>query len=99
MAKPNFGQMFIGGIGSLLQHNTERGLREIPGNLIMQGRLLEGLTVSTTATPIAHGLGRRPRGFFVVDRQGNTQIWRTAWDTKFITLDASASDTVSIWVF
>lgn len=99
MAKPNFGQVFLGGVQSLLQHNTERGLRESPGGLITQGKLMEGIAVSTTTTPFPHGLGRRPRGWFPVDRDADVRVWRVSWDDKFLTLDASGNATINIWVF
>lgn len=99
MAKPNFAKTFLGGVQSLLQHNTERGLRELPGNLIMQGKLLEDLEVTTGSLKVAHGLGRKPRGWFIVDADANETVWRTEWDGKFIGFDASGTITVNVWVF
>lgn len=99
MAKPNFGQVFLGGVQSLLQHNTERGLRELPGNLLLQGRLLEDVEITTGTAKVAHGLGRRPRGWLIVDQDASATIWRTEWDDKFIGFDASATVLVKIWVF
>lgn len=99
MAKPNFGQVFLGGVSSLLQHNTERGLRDLPGNIITQGRLIENQEVATAGTRIPHGLKRRLRGWFLVGQDANATVWETARDESFLSLDASATVTVSIWVF
>lgn len=99
MAKPNFGKVFLGGVQSLLQHNTEEGLRNAPGGLITKGRLIEGVQLTTAGLRLAHGLKRRPRGFLIVDADANATVWRTEWDASFLHLDASATVTVSIWVF
>lgn len=66
---------------------------------IMDGRLLEGVSLSTTASAVAHGLGRRPRGWLVVDNDSGVTVYRTEWDSRTMTLTASATCTASIWVF
>jgi len=75
----------------------------IEDNPLLSGRMLD-LDVTTVATAFPHGLGRTPEGWIVADTYtsggllSNT-IWRTAWDDKTITLDASASFAVKVWVF
>lgn len=66
--------------------------------IFLKGNLLN-LNLTTTATQFPHGLGVTPQGFLVFDKNANADIWRTAWDDKTITLDASASVTAKIWVF
>lgn len=67
-------------------------LNFLKGNLIT-------VSLSTTATAFSHGLGVAPQGFLVFDKTANADIWRTAWDDKTITLDATASVDAVIWVF
>lgn len=67
-------------------------LNFLKGNLIT-------VSLSTTATPFSHGLGTTPQGFLVFDKTSNADIWRTAWDDKTITLDATASVNAVIWIF
>lgn len=70
--------------------------KDIP---FLDGRLLEDISVSTTATKFNHGLNREPRGWFVVKANANVNVWQTSQSKLFITLDASGSATVSIWIF
>ena len=99
MPKPRFSKVVMEGVQAMLQHNTERGLRDLPGNLIAQGKLLEDLEVTTATLRVAHGLGRKPRGWFPVDKNADARVWRTAWDAKFITFNASVTVTINAWVF
>ena len=77
----------------------EATLRSIEKIEILGGVLITSVAVSTTPVAIAHKLGRRPRGWVVVDDNTGVIVWRTASDAQFLTLDASASATISLWVF
>lgn len=55
--------------------------------------------VSTTATAFNHTLGVTPQGWIILDIAANITVWRTGWTDKTITLDASGSGTIKIWVF
>jgi hypothetical protein len=70
---------------------------------ILAGHLLTDVTIGTSSTSIPHGLARRYQGWHLVDIQGDARVWRdtasTADNTLFIPLKASASVTVSLWVF
>lgn len=92
------------------QHFSETDLSRLMANLkewtnqvtpleILQGRLIEDLAVTTTATAFVHGLGRTPRGWIIVDKTADVRVWRTAWTSTKITLDSSGSATIAIWVF
>ena len=67
-------------------------------NPFIVGRILD-LDLTTTATAFNHGLQQTPTGWIILDKNSNADVWRTAWDERTITLDASASTTIKLWVF
>jgi hypothetical protein len=81
-----------------VQLSVKEYLDQLAPNMFLIGNLLE-ITVTTTATEFNHGLQKTPFGWFVLDKTANADIWRTAWDSKTITLDATASATIKLWVF
>lgn len=89
-------------------------------NPLLAGRLLETETdangheieivLTTTARNIAHKLGRKYRGWFIIDRNADARVWvdppvgvplvdPNPDRERFLRLDASATVTVKIWVF
>lgn len=83
-----------------LQDNVSQFLNQL-NPVINSGVLIQGISVGTTAKKIEHKLGRRLQGFIVVDKNSDCRVWRSS-NTEldlFITLTASASSTISIWVF
>jgi hypothetical protein len=62
------------------------------------GQLIQNVSVGTTATVINHGLGRQPQIWTLCDQQANAIVWRTAWNSNSITLQATAACTLSLWV-
>lgn len=72
---------------------------------ILAGRLIERVpggplvNIGTGDTLIAHLLGRLPRGWIVTDRDADARIWRIRADTRYLTLRASVSVNVALWVF
>lgn len=48
---------------------------------------------------MSHGLGRPPRGWFVVDRDSAATVYRSAWDRWQLTLVGSAACNAVVWVF
>lgn len=68
------------------------------------GKQTTEIPLSTTAKVIPHGLGRVPTGWIIIKKNANAVIYDDSTgvdiDKKsFIRLTASASVTVSIWVF
>lgn len=83
-------------------NTTIKTLEQVLGSReIIDGRLLENVTINSTATQLQHGLGRVPKGFIVVDYTvfPDSGIYRTAWDEKTITLVADTTSIYSLWVF
>lgn len=75
------------------------GVLSVP---LLQGVLVTTVSLTTGTTRVAHNLGRVARGFFIVDATADVRAWRDATapaSLSFISLKASASATVSLWVF
>ena len=66
---------------------------------IIKGRHIPGVNITTTDTLVAHGLGRTPIGWIVVDQDADARIWRVKIDAQYLCLIASANVSVSLWVF
>jgi hypothetical protein len=85
-----------------VQDAVEESLKSISSPLI-NGRLIKDVALSAFVAPVAHGLGRKPEGFFVVDQQQDVRVWRSALSnpspTTLLLLEASTTATVSIYVF
>jgi len=67
----------------------------------LSGNQIDGIKL-TANVPLAinHLLQRMPQGWFLVDNNANAVIWRAAAFTNTtITLEASATTTISIWVY
>lgn len=86
-----------------LQNNLEAALQALPNSLILDGQLLEGVVLGTTATLVAHKLGRLPNGWFVVrppDVYVNSyrEVSRNATHIEIDT-NYAGSVVVDLWVF
>lgn len=89
-------------VARMLRANAEKGketAKEAAKTEILNGRLLSDIVVATVSRRFDHGLGRQPVGWFIVDKTSALDVWRTDWDTRTISLDASASSTITIYVF
>lgn len=69
---------------------------------IIDGVMIEGLTI-TSGTPLSinHGLDTLVRGWILVRKNSNSNVWESvsATPTKTLILNASATVTISLWVF
>ena len=87
----------------LLQQNTKNFVKSLERNPLLDGILIKNVFFSGAVTVnIAHKLGRKPRGWFTTDITGNlANIARNVGDCndKFLSLAASATCTISLWVF
>lgn len=72
----------------------------INNNFAFKGVTKTGVTL-TAGVPvaIAHGLGRTPTGWFLVDQPTNSVVWRTAWDATNLTLDCTVNCTVALYIY
>ena len=67
----------------------------------LDGNLIEGVSVSTTALEVSHGLGRTPVGYFIVKASAGVTVFDSATTTPKATikLTGSATSTINIWIF
>ncbi len=87
--------------------DTERALRELIdqmedrlGEFPPFGRILPDVLLDTTEVQLRHGLGQKPQGWIIVDRDSNVHIYRSSKSTdRSLYLKATASVVASIWVF
>lgn len=91
----------LAGLGKLLGRWRDHLTRwlSLPA-LHERGRLLE-VTVTTAAQAFDHGLGVAPAGWLVLRVRGSAPgfIVETAVDDKTLTLQASTTLTVALWVW
>jgi hypothetical protein len=70
---------------------------EVP---LTSGILLKDIDVSASPVTVDHRLGYEPTGFFIVNSDEDVRVWRSGKaNTRSITLIASATATVTLWVF
>ena len=87
-----------------MQDSVQRSLSPLTRIPFLNGRLIEDISMTAATTnEIAHGLGRAYRGWFVVDIDAASTVHRdtssTSSTTEFLPLQASATSTMTIWVF
>lgn len=67
---------------------------------ILKGKLVEGLSITTSAQSFEHSLGRTPKGYIVISRSANAAVYNPSAATdRYLTLQGSAAVTINIWVF
>lgn len=86
-----------------LQDNTEEIFVQILSKRILDGVLLEGVVLTTSAILVPHPLKKPVTGYIVVRSNANSVVYdqETSNTLKelFVKLLASATATVSLWVF
>lgn len=101
MILPTVEDKTIAGLGKLLPRWRDTLLRWLSLPAVNErGRAIE-LSVSTTPVSVDHGLGARPAGWLVLRTQGASPVAlaETASDERSITLVASATATITLWVW
>ena len=83
-----------------LQENISLKFDQFDAMPFAKGNYLESVAISTSDTSVNHGLGVTPIGFIILDKNANATVWRSGTSTdKVLTLRASASVTINLWVF
>lgn len=82
---------------------VHKDLDALKNSALGKGMLLEGLSLTTSAKPFPHKLGRKLRGYIVV---GSTVATEFADENagksdldKFVYLKSGATTTCNVWVF
>lgn len=69
---------------------------------ILDGRLIQNVTVNTQAT-VNHGLSRQLIGWLIVRKRNSEGVWDTQdsnpTPSSTLTLESSGSTTIDLWVF
>lgn len=76
-------------------------LNTIIGNSsLLNGRLIEDISVTSSADVVLqHGLDKLPVGYIVVKKSTHCDIYSSNSTTLTLTIRASATSIISIWVF
>lgn len=82
-----------------VQRNVEDFVKANVPNWIADGVMIEDVILTAGSTSISHGLQRVPKGYVLTDQRANAVIYRTASTSTTLTLLASATVTVNLWVF
>lgn len=86
-----------------LQTNIEQAVAQVIRNPLIDGRIIEGVVLSTSALKIEHKLGRKVRGYIVLTRNANAEVYDNVSTEPqlelYLPLLASAPVTVNLWVF
>ncbi len=84
-----------------LQERLQEVLAPVLTSAIIDGTLLKNVELTSAVTQVAHGLGREPLGWIIVNKTANQDVWQPSNDLprRFLNLQASGTVTVSIWVF
>lgn len=84
----------------LMQDRWASLLNPVLRNPMVNGILLEDVTLAIGDNVINHRLGRTPQGWFLVDTDGATSIYRSApFSFLTLTLNSSATANVKLWIF
>ena len=84
------------------QTNTEVSFNGLRNAIILDGVLLENVSIGTADTLVAHKLNRLIRGYLICNNNTLCTIASTSGTfdkTLFIGLKASSACLVSLWVF
>lgn len=85
-----------------LQDAVAQVLNQVIKKQIIDGAFITDISiVSGTPYSLSHGLGINPRGWIIVKKNAESDIWQTDSATPTLTmiLNASADVTISLWVF
>lgn len=83
-----------------LQDNVANVLEPLLTNPINFGIILKDIVLDgVNSKTVDHLLARQPQGWIVIDQNSAAVPYRTLWNSKTITFEASAPVTFSIYIF
>lgn len=87
-----------------VQENVQEYLRQITQNPVLDGLLLQDITLSSASvTNVNHGLGRAPIGWIVTRQRASSIIWDSqdsnTLPSKTLQLNCSSDVVVDLWIF
>lgn len=81
-----------------LQQNVEDAINKIEKNTILDNVIVENVVINTSAS-VEHRLGRTPKGYLVIRKNANAQVWNGSITDTNIVLTSSAAVTVTLLIF
>jgi hypothetical protein len=81
------------------QGGTSKAIQQLSQNPLNGGSLLTAISLKSGSNNVPHKLGRAPQGWFIVSPKAAVTVNETSTNTTNLVLNASASATVSIFVF
>lgn len=88
--------------GVALAQAVEEFVQPLIKNPILDGYIIRRIDIGVGELIIPHSLGRRWNGWWVVRQEAGSLVWEASHQgdpTKYITLQASALDTIDIYIF
>lgn len=85
-----------------LQKNIDETLNQVLNIELLNGNLLEDIAlVSGSINTVNHGLDRKYRGWIIVDKDANANIYSSTSNVpeKTLLLNTTLNCVVSIWIF
>lgn len=82
-----------------IQDKLMRVINAIARKEILDGRLIEDITVTPSTTRIEHKLGRVPRGWIVANGTPDLIVESSRDDRFLVVSSAGGTATIDIWVF
>lgn len=87
----------------LMQTQWAQQLDPIISNELLQGRLIQNVSLINGQTAINHGLSRKLIGWFIVGQNAQASIWDSQSSNQMpqltLVLNSTAAVTVALWVF
>ena len=84
----------------MMQSSIEAAFRSLDRVPLIDGRLIEGVSITASERPVPHNLKRVPKGFIVVDLDSACLVHRSAESTeRYLYLTGSRTANISLWVF
>lgn len=84
-----------------IQDNVGALLNQVAAVPMLGGVAISNVVLGATAVDVSHGLGRAWTNFLVTNRNANATVWNssTANSAQVLTLTASGTVTVNLWVW
>lgn len=81
-----------------LQQNVEDAFTKVEKNTLLDNVIHSDILISTSRT-LEHRLGRVPKGYLIIQKNANAQVWNGSITETTIVLTSSAAVTVTVLVF
>lgn len=82
-----------------IQSNTRAATQQSRSNPINSGTILSSVSLSVGDNDIAHKLTQKLQGWFIVDIDAASTIYKKSSNDKTITLNSSVACVISLFVF